>query len=126
MSNYVGCFDISNITLKDVLEVQNILKEEGRLRAVNDPANPTPKLKSDSYIYRMFIEEILRLKIIEELNETYFGKRIPLTLNKEKEKQELPIAELVDCEPVEYEPLFPILDPNADQSFGEKGLIPSE
>ena len=30
---------------------------------------------------------------------------------EEYEKQTLPVAEVVDYEPVKYEPLFPILDP---------------
>ena len=114
-NKYAKDFDLSSITLKEATEVQDRLAEDRRVNRERRKRGTTPEteeLDMRQYVYGEFIGEVVRLKIIDEMNERYFGRRIPL--NIEREKQELPIAEAVevdDDEPVKYEPLFPILDP---------------
>ena len=115
-NKYAKDFDLSSITLKEATDVQDRLEEDRRVnRESRQRVGSTKELREidmRQHVYGEFIGEVVRLKIIDEMNERYFGKRIPL--NIEREKQELPIAEAVevdDDEPVKYEPLFPILDP---------------
>jgi len=118
-NKYAKDFDLSSITLKEANEVQDRNAEDRRVnrqsmkgQASQDLYIKLVELDMMHHVYGEFIGEVVRLKMIDEMNERYFGKRIPL--NIEREKQELPIAEAVevdDDEPVKYEPLFPILDP---------------
>ena len=117
-NKYAKDFDLSSITLKEANEVQYRNAEDRRVnrqsmkgQASQDLYIKLVELDMMHHVYGEFIGEVVRLKMIDEMNERYFGKRIPL--NIEREKQELPIAEAVevdDDEPVKYEPLFPILD----------------
>ena len=118
-NKYAKDFDLSSITLKEATEVQDRNAEDRRvnresMKCQASQASHKERAEVDMrhHVYGEFIAEVIRLKIIDEMNERYFGKIIPL--NIEREKQELPIAEAVevdDDEPVKYEPLFPILDP---------------
>ena len=118
-NKYAKDFDLSSITLKEANEVQDRNAEDRRVnrqsmkgQASQDLYIKLVELDMMHHVFGEFIGEVVRLKMIDEMNERYFGKRIPL--NIEREKQELPIAEAVDVdddEPVKYEPLFPILDP---------------
>lgn len=92
---YTSYFDLSNITLKEVTEIRervgveiNEIRERaaaaergrtvGQIRAESPErlARNTATLNVIS-LYRVFLDEVQRLKTIDEMNAKYFGDRIP-------------------------------------------------
>ena len=121
-------FDLSNVTLKELQDIQRVIQEE--LRQIyqalvpNGPYQPEAKVKEYEYsTYARFLANAIRIKKIDEIrikkidemNKTYFGTKITL-------KNKLPQAEVVEESVlagvsveyfghVEYEPLFPVIPP---------------
>jgi hypothetical protein len=123
-------FDLSNVTLKELQDIQCVIREElGQIKL----SMRSQKVSSTDDIYKKnvqlrrysdFIDKAIQIKIIDEMNKTYFGTKITL-------KNKLPQAEVVEEsvlaaggvrlsvvgkyfgqeEHVEYEPLFPVIPP---------------
>lgn len=88
-------FDISNVTLKEL----------------EDMVGGLPRGTINEKMYRYFIEQAIEIKIIDEMNKTYFGSKITL-------KNKLPQAEVVEEMAgvgkyfgQDVEPLFPVMKP---------------
>lgn len=121
-------FDLSNVTLKELQEIFTVINEECRqirnaikvgLRS-RQQSTPEIHFKLHSMdTYANFLNKSIQIKIIDEMNKTYFGSKITL-------KNKLPQAEVVEEsllagirvagvgkyfgeEHVEYEPLFPVM-----------------
>lgn len=94
-SDFSHHIDLSTINLEQVNEIfEKVLHD---IKELNDSMKGKPhdlnlrKKKDSLRIYVEFIEGIQRLKIIEELNEEYFGRKLSLRTNNTK----LPEAEVV-------------------------------
>jgi hypothetical protein len=135
-------FDLSNVTLKELQDIRCVISEEYRQiretisarsrnlglnngqvreRGLGETQEEKDKLRSMN-TYVEFLNKAIQIKIIDEMNKTYFGSKITL-------KNKLPQAEVVEEsllagirvagvgkyfgkeEHVEYEPLFPVMPP---------------
>lgn len=121
-------FDLSNVTLKELQDIQCVISEEylqinqAIQVGTRSGQQPTPEIHFKRHsmdTYANFLNKAIQIKIIDEMNKTYFGSKITL-------KNKLPQAEVVEEsllagirvagvgkyfgeEHVEYEPLFPVM-----------------
>ena len=80
-------FDLSIVTLKDIHCV--ITEEIGQMRLGKVTSAEIYKRNHQLCMYSAFLDKAIRIKMIDEMNKTYFGTKITL-------KNKLPQEEVVE------------------------------
>jgi len=88
--NRVNYFDVSSITLKEVTDINVRLRADIKVARQSQKGRHATEeeqyLEMKQFVFREFIDEVRRIKMLVEMNEIYFGRIIPLNIEKEKQE----------------------------------------